>query len=70
MEQKDHYKEMYLHLYRKLEILQCICDAASVVLDDTHSDSAGLYLDHRDHLAFPNGKDEFMQKLKELLKNL
>jgi len=61
---------MYIHLYRKLEILQHICDAATVILDDTHSGSAGLYLDHRDHLAFPNGKDEFMQKLSELLKDL
>jgi len=61
---------MYLHLYKKLEILQYICNAVSVILDDTFSDSSGLYLDHRDHLAFPNGKNEFMQKLKALLDDL
>jgi len=70
MEHKDPYKEMYLYLCRRFEALRRICNAATIITDDALSESANLYLEHLDHLTFPDGNDELIAKLRELLKDL
>ena len=68
--QRDPYKEMYIHLYRRLEILQHICNFVRNKIDDTLSQSSSLYLEHLDQLAYPEGRRQFMEKLDALFETL
>ena len=70
MEHKDPYKEMYLHLCRRWEVLKRISNIARIITEDAISEASALYLDHLDHLAFPDGQDELIKKIHDLLHDL
>ena len=70
MEHKDLYQELFSRLYRRLEVLHYVCNAAAIEIDKARTESARLLLDHLDQIAYPEGKDVFAEKLKALLGDL
>ena len=65
---EEAYKEMFIHLYKTLEVLQGVFEKLSNKIDDSLGESTGIYLDHFN--AQMDDNEEIKKQFADLLKTL
>ena len=65
---EEHYKEMYIYLYKHMQILESILQRLSNRINDATNESTGIYIDHIDKQMVDN--DDIKKRFAGLLDGL
>jgi len=65
---EEAYKEMFVHLYKTLEVLQGVFQKLSDKIDDSLGESTGIYLDHFN--AQMDDNEKIKQQFADLLNKI
>jgi len=65
---EESYKEMYVYLYKHMEILQCLLNRLSVRIEDSLVESTGIYIEQLDEQI--KDREDVRKQFADLLKDI